>query len=98
MQDNVAIYFNQASVSAIFSQLLAAHGYLPIIVEDSSQIPDQTRLVTEVQLYNDLSPDVKARCLVVGTVQSLKTITAPCLTQPLTESKVEAALIKLEQI
>ena len=100
MQDNVAIYFDQPSVSLIFSQLLAAHGYSPIIIEHFSQIPAQTRLVTEVKLYNDLSSEAKTRCLVVGTEHSLKnsSIDAPCLTQPLTEAKVEAALIKLEQI
>ncbi|RIL08634.1 MAG: hypothetical protein DCC75_08395 [Proteobacteria bacterium] len=88
----VCIYFQEEEINELFSDLLRAHGARTRILSDISQAPQDTRVITEPQFFPQLNPSLWRRCLVVGNKESLKGIDTLCLSRPLTESKIEAAL------
>lgn len=88
----VAILFADPVVTELFSELLDACGATPRIVQSVSSIPANARVVTEPQFYKALPRAYRRTCLLVGDTRSTGHNRALCLSQPLTEEKIEAAL------
>lgn len=88
----VAVLFRERIVTMLFADLVAVHGSAVQVIKDISELRPGRKLITEVQYYEQLDEPQRASCLVVGSSEQLRRVTAPSLSQPLTEEKVERAL------
>lgn len=90
----VGIYFEEHAINELFSELLRARGVRTVVLDDVQTVPRGTRIITEPQFFDALRPDQRTSCLVVGNKDSLQRIDALSLSRPLTETKVEKALLE----
>jgi hypothetical protein len=94
----VYICFEDETINDVFSQLLEARGIRTLILDEISQAPADAKVVTEPRYFTSLPESCQSKCLIVGNKESLKAIQAVCLSRPLTEEKVEAALSQFVRI
>lgn len=88
----VSIYFAEAEINLLFSELLRAKGLRTRILSSVSEADGHTKIITEPQYFPDLPEIYQGTCLVVGNKDSLKGINGVHLSRPLTEAKIEQAL------
>ena len=90
----VAVLFEQDLIKVVFSDLLEARGVPTVIIEGVNELAPGARVITEVQFFSQLPPAAQARALVVGNKDTLRDLPALALSRPLTEEKVEVALVQ----
>ena len=88
----VSLFFNDDTITHIFSQLLEVHGFKTSILGDIGEYDGSTRIITEPQFFSRIDPAHHRKCLVIGNKESLNGINALSLSRPLTEEKIEHAL------
>lgn len=88
----VGILFSERLIARLFAELITAHGAAAKVLQEISELPPDSKLVTEIQYYHQLAPAQQAHCLVVGPPRQLTGISCPTLPQPLTEEGIESAL------
>lgn len=91
-KDSICILFEDPAIKKAFAQLLVSRGYVPRIVSDVSEIQPNSKVISEANYFMHLDRETQGRCLVVGNNSGVQKVAPICLTQPLTEEKVEAAL------
>lgn len=89
----VAVCFLDPDVTAIFAALLEARGIPARILESICDFNGDTKIITEPIYFPLIDRDKQDKCLVVGHKEALSKVTAQTLCQPLTEDKIELALI-----
>lgn len=89
---SVAICFADREISELFQGLLSGHGVKASIVRSIFEVHPETKIITEAQFYADLSPLQARHSLIVGSPGAVDGLSAICLLQPLTESKIERAI------
>ncbi len=93
-QPVVSIYFEETEINLLFSELLRAKGLRTRILSSAEEADGFTKIITEPQYFPDLPAPYKKDCLVVGNKESLKGISGVHLSRPLTEAKIEQALLE----
>ena len=94
----VYILFEQPGINRIFAELLLSRGFEPHIAYDLDDIEPDVRVISEPTYFVQMTRDCQQRCLVVGEESAIEHLAPLCLTQPLTEAKVEAALEELSRL
>lgn len=97
-ESTVCILFEDPSINKIFAQLLISRGFQPRIVNDVDEIEEHEKIISEANFFVCLDPSAQERCMIVGESNGLENIAPICLTRPLTEEKVEAALAELVRL
>ncbi len=90
--DRVSIFFEDDTITHIFSQLLEVRGVKTCVLNDISEFNGQTKIITEPRYFPMLDKSCHTRCLVIGNKDTLHNISALSLSRPLTEEKIETAL------
>ena len=93
--DTVTVCFIDPAIQALFTDLLAARGVRTLALREIHELASDTKIITEPYFLPDLPTSVLAKCLVVGKTDDPVSSPAFCLTRPLTEQKIEAALAQL---
>jgi|GEM_PF-1616180 len=90
----VCVYFEDETITQLFSDLLEARGIHTQILTDLEQMPNgsETKIITEPQFFQFLDKSSHGKCLIVGNKEALRGIAALSLSRPLTEEKIENAL------
>ena len=88
----VCIFFEDESISDIFSALLEVYGCATKTVTCPSQLGEEPFVITEPQFFSWVNPKHHPSCLIVGNKQSPEAANSLFLSRPLTEDKVEQAL------
>lgn len=95
LRETVVVHFEDAEITAAFTDLLGAIGMRTVAPGSLSVLDGCPRIVTEPRFYADLDNDQQQRCLVVGNSEHLSNIDACSLARPLTENKIEKAICDL---
>ena len=90
--DAISIYFEDETITELFSELLQANGWSTKVLNKIEEVKPSTKIITEPRYFPMLSPDTQNKCLIVGNKNALQSINAICLSRPLTEEKIEEAL------
>ena len=88
----VFILFEQPEVNSIFAELIKSRGFQARIARDIDEIDPDSKVISEAHFFFHLSRSSQEKCLVVGESNAVRDLAPVCLTQPLTEEKVEIAL------
>lgn len=91
----VAIFFQDAGINELFSALLQSRGERTQVIHSTNELSDISLLITEPQLFEQLPQSYNGKCMLVGNKNALKGLNAICLTRPLTEEKIESAIVQL---
>ena len=89
---SVSICFQDEDINFLFSELLEVRGVKTKILADAASLVHETKIITEPIFFPMISPEVQKKCLIVGNKDALLGLDAICLSRPLTEEKIEAAL------
>ncbi len=90
--DTICILFEDPAIKKIFAQLVVSRGFSPKIIDDIADIQPDSKVISEANYFVHLDRDMQRKCLVVGDNTGIENTAPVCLTRPLTEEKVEAAL------
>ena len=88
---SVAVLFADPMITYLFASLLEARGVQTQVIHEVDEIEASVKVITEPKYYSRLSPERQRNCLLVCS-QEPREGGALCLSQPLTEDKVEEAL------
>lgn len=90
---SVAVLFADPMITYLFASLLQARGVQTQVVHDADEVDESIKVITEPQYYSQLPPAAQRHCLLVCSKEPTESDVI-CLSQPLTEDKVEAALAR----
>ena len=89
----VSILFEDRVITHLFSELLKVRGVETKIISDISQVTGETRIITEPQYFPEIPNELQNKCLIVGDKEAVKELPTASLERPLTEDKIENALL-----
>ncbi len=89
----VAVCFLDPEVTSIFADLLVARGVEVEILESICDFRGDKKIITEAIYFSLIDSHNQNKCLVVGNREALDKVTSHTLCQPLTEDKIESALL-----
>lgn len=88
---DITILFSDKVITKLFTQLLKTKGVHPKPINSLKELNESEKIITEPLYYKQLSPNLQEHCLLL-TSKKETGIAGICLTQPLTERKIETAL------
>ena len=88
---DITILFSDKVITNLFTQLLKTKGVHPKPITSIEELDENEKIITEPLYYKHLSPALQEHCLLL-TSKKEKGLPGICLTQPLTERKIETAL------
>ncbi len=91
--DSVSVLFADPMITYLFASLLETRGVDTRVLHGVEELEESAKIITEPQFFSHLSPAAQKRCLLVSNRESEDTEII-CLSQPLTEDKVENALAR----
>lgn len=94
----VGVCFHEQLISYLFADLLEARGVPTKILRHLTESPMVSKIITEPHFVEALSEAQRRECLVVGTAESLTPFAelgTNVLSRPLSEEKIDAALMRL---
>lgn len=93
----VSVLFADEGISLLFSNLMESRGIKANCVKSISDLQQSEKIITEAQFYKLLPVGKQRHCLFISSTPQ-NTRAGICLTQPLTEEKIEWALDKFLNI
>ena len=91
----IDIYFHDRNINWLFSELLSSLKINNRVLSEESDIFESEYVITEPKYFNLIRNTPKKKCILVGDYSRINKEDAIHLSQPLTESKILAAISML---
>jgi hypothetical protein len=91
----ITVCFQEAEIGALFAELLRQRGATVIICQDLALLPPNAKVITEPSFLASLDKTQHPYCLLVTNRAGDAPQGVTTLVRPLTEEKIERALVKL---